>query len=65
MPAPNLQMHDYFNEELQHEKLYNFDALRESFQTNVSLLNLQQIKMSRHGTPDRCETLCKQQQEHR
>ena len=42
IPAPNHSMHDAFNQEFQHEKLYNLDALRELLRINVPLLNPQQ-----------------------
>ena len=42
IPAPNRPIHDAFNQELQREKLYNLDALRELLPINVPLLNPQQ-----------------------
>ena len=42
MPASNRPMHDAFNQELLHEKMYNFDPLSELHRRNVPLLNPQQ-----------------------
>ena len=42
MTAPNRSMHDAFNQELQREKLFDLDALRESVRIYVPLLNQQQ-----------------------
>jgi hypothetical protein len=42
IPTPNCPMHDAFNRDLQGEKLYNVDVLRELVRINVPLLNQQQ-----------------------
>lgn len=42
MTTPNRQMHDTFNYELRRETQYDSDALRETIQRNVPLLNQQQ-----------------------
>jgi hypothetical protein len=39
MAASNHPMHDAFHQELQHEKSYNLNTLKESIQINLQLLN--------------------------
>ena len=45
MLAPNCWMNNGFNQELEHEREYDWHELDQSVQTNLSLLNPQQKEM--------------------